>query len=352
MTLAVDVEVARGSFALAAAVEVGAGERLGIVGPNGSGKSTLLRAIAGLEPITRGRIELGGRVLAADEVDLPPQDREVGVVFQDHRLFPHLNVRDNVAFGPRSRGRARGVARRLADEALARLDCSRLADRRPADLSGGESQRVALARALAQEPRALLLDEPTAALDAGARIEVRTELARHLSDLDIPTILVTHDPIEAMVMADRLVVLEAGRVVQTGTPREIAERPLTTYVAGLLGLNLYAGRVVGDHVALDGGGVLVPRTLPVADQVLVTVPPAAIAVHLREPADSSPRNVWRGRVRALEPARGSVRLRVIGPPDAMVDITPAAATALGLEPGVEVWLSVKANETDCYVAGS
>jgi len=349
--LSVEAEVRRGDFALTAAIAAAPGERVGVVGPNGSGKSTLLRAIAGLEPITRGRIALDGRPLADDTVDLPPQERAIGVVFQDHRLFPHLSVRDNIAFGPRSRGRSRAASRTLADEWLARLDCARLADRRPSDLSGGESQRVALARALAQEPRALLLDEPTAALDAGARIEVRTELARHLAGLDIPTVLVTHDPIEALVMADRLVVLEKGRVAQTGTPQEIAERPLTPYVAGLLGLNLYAGRPAGDRVVLDGGGAITPRSMPDAERVLVTIPPAAIAVHLNRPENSSPRNVWAGRIASVEPARESVRLRIAGPPDAMVDLTPAAVAALELAPGRDVWLSVKANETDCYPAG-
>jgi len=351
--LNVDVEVRRGDFVLRAALEAAAGERVGVVGPNGSGKSSLLRAISGLEAIVGGRITLDGRVLADGAVDLPAREREIGVVFQDHRLFRHLSVRDNVAFGPRSRGVPRSQARARAEEWLTRLDCARFADRRPDDLSGGESQRVALARALAQSPRALLLDEPTAALDAGARVEVRTELLRHLAGLDIPTVLVTHDPIEALVMTDRLIVLENGRVTQTGSPREIAARPLTPYVAGLLGLNLFRGRVVGERVVLDDGGDLVPRTIPRtipgATRVLVTVPPAAIAVHLERP-EGSPRNVWPGRVAAVEPSRDGVRLRVAGPPDAMVDVTVAAVTALDLQPGREVWLSVKASETDCYPA--
>ena len=348
--LDVDVEVRRGSFTLRAAFDADAGERLGVVGPNGSGKSTLLRAITGLESITSGHIRLGSETIADESTDLSPQERQIGVVFQDHRLFRHLSARDNVAFGPRSRGLSRAEARARADDWLARLDCQHLATRRPDDLSGGESQRIALARALAQEPRALLLDEPTSALDAGARMEVRAELLRHVAGLDIPTVLVTHDPVEAMVMADRLVVLEGGRVVQSGGPQEIAQRPLTPYVASLLGLNLYAGRPVGDHVELDGGGVLVPRAIPAAERVLVTVPPAAIAVHLREPADSSPRNVWPGRIVSIEQGPNQVRLRVSGPPEALVDVTLSAVTGLDLRPGLEVWLSVKASETDCYPA--
>jgi len=351
-SLAVDLEARRGGFTLQAAFDAEAGERLGVVGPNGSGKSTLLRAIAGLEPIARGRIALDGETLADGTTDLSPQERRIGVVFQNHRLFRHLSARDNVAFGPRSRGLSRDRARARADEWLARLDCVHLRDRRPDDLSGGESQRIALARALAQEPRALLLDEPTSALDAGARLEVRAELVRHLADLDIPTVLVTHDPVEALVMADRLVVLEEGRVVQAGAPREVAQRPLTPYVASLLGLNLYRGRPVSDRVELDGGGVLVPRATPAAERVLVTVPPAAISVHLREPVESSPRNAWRGRIVALEQGPSQVRLRVSGPPEALVDVTLSAVAELGLRPGLEVWLSVKASETDCYPAGA
>jgi molybdate transport system ATP-binding protein len=348
--LVVDAVVRRGAFTLEAQLSAGPGERVGVVGPNGSGKSTLLRAIAGLEALSSGRITLSGRTLADHSVDLPPQQRNIGVVFQDSRLFRHLDVRDNVAFGPRSRGRSRKEARAVADEWLERLEAADLADRRPGELSGGQIQRVALARALAQQPQALLLDEPTAALDAGARVEVRAELRRHLAGLEIPAVIVTHDPIEALAMTDRLVVLEKGRVAQTGTPHEIAARPLTSYVARLLGLNLYAGRVAGDRVLLDAGGELVPRAVPPADRVLVTIPPAAIAVHLRRPEGSSPRNVWSARVVALEPGRESVRLRLRGAPDAMVDLTPAAVATLGLAAGVDVWLSVKASETDCYAA--
>lgn len=346
--LVADIEVRRGAFRLQAAIEVRPGERIGVVGPNGSGKSTLLRAIAGLVELHSGHLRLGDRVLADDRTDRPPEERRIGFMFQDHRLFPHLNALDNVAFGPRSRGMGRAAARRTATEWLDRLECADLASLRTGQLSGGQAQRVALARALAQAPQALLLDEPMAALDAAARLEVRTYLSRHLRELEIPTVLVTHDPVEALVMTDRLVVLEGGRVVQTGSPAQVADRPLTPYVAGLLGLNLYAGRVVGRVVELDGGGVLSPAVVPDAARVFLTVRPSAISVHLDRPAGGSPRNVWRAVISSVEAGAENVRLRIAGEPDALVDVTAAAVNELGLAPGRPVWLSLKASETNCY----
>ena len=179
-------------------------------------------------------------------VFVPPQARRAGVVFQDYLLFPHLSALDNVAFGLRAAGRPRREARREAAAWLERMRLGGLGGARPTALSGGQAQRVALARALAPAPRLLLLDEPLAALDAGARGLVRTELRRHLREFAGCTVLVTHDPLDAMVLADRVVVVEQGRVVQTGPPAQVARAPRTDYVAGLVGLNLYRG------VARDG----------------------------------------------------------------------------------------------------
>lgn len=348
MTLAFVGVVRRGDFVLEATIEVAPGERLGVVGPNGSGKSTLLRAIAGLLPLSEGSIRLGGRVLANDTTQLAPEERRTALVFQDHRLFPHLTVRDNVAYGPRAAGRRRGAARAHADAWLHRLEIADLADRRPAQLSGGQSQRVALARALAQDPEALLLDEPTAALDADARISVRAELARHLADLTVPAVVVTHDPVEALVMTDRLVVLEQGRVVQAGPPGEVAARPATPYVARLMGLNLYAGTAGPDGVALDSGGVLAVADAPASGPVLVSLRPSAITVHVTRPEGASHRNVWPGSVDRMEMLGDRVRLHVSGMPDALVDVTPASVAELALAPGRSVWLSAKATEATAY----
>jgi len=348
MTLSFAGVVRRGEFVLDARIEVAPGERLGVVGPNGSGKSTLLRAIAGLLPLSEGSIRLGDRVLADVATQLPPDERRTALVFQDHRLFPHLSVRDNVAYGPRAAGARRGPARAVADEWLRRLGITELATRRPAQLSGGQSQRVALARALAQGPDALLLDEPTAALDADARISVRAELARHLADLTVPTIVVTHDPVEALVMTDRLAVLEQGRVVQTGTPGEVAARPATPYVARLMGLNLYAGIAGPDGVTLDGGGLLAVADAPESGAVLVSLRPSAITVHLTRPEGASHRNVWPGAVDRMEMLGDRVRLHVVGDPNALVDVTAASVVDLGLGPGTSVWLSAKATEATAY----
>ena len=245
--LVVDAEVRRGSFTLEVSLTAAPGQVLGLLGPNGAGKSTLLSAVAGLTPVSAGRITLAGTVF--DDADqgtfVEASGRPIGFVFQNYRLFPHMSVADNVAFSPRARGQGKQAARSAARYWLDRLRLTDLADRKPGQLSGGQAQRVALARALAGQPALLLLDEPLSALDAGTRLDVQTELKRHLADFAGPCLLVTHDPLEALVLADQVVVLEGGRIVQEGTPALIARQPGTDYVAKLVGLNLYAGRADG-----------------------------------------------------------------------------------------------------------
>ena len=355
-TLTLDMAVRRSEFQLRVAATVKAGEVLGVLGPNGSGKTTLLRAIAGLAAVTEGSIRLGDTILddAATDTFVPAEHRPVGLVFQNYRLFPHLSVRDNVAFAARSGGAGRADARRHADRFLTQLDLTSFATRKPAQLSGGQAQRVALARALAADPAMLLLDEPLSALDARTRLEVRTELRRHLADFPGPVLMVTHDPLEAMVMTDRLLVIEDGLVVQQGTPAEVARRPATQYVARLVGLNLYPGTLASADgtVQLSGGGSLTaalndPRPSPHTD-VLVALRPSAISVHTERPDHASPRNVWAGTVAGLELLADRVRAQVDGRPSALVDLTPAAVADLGLIPGLPVWLSAKATEVDIY----
>jgi molybdate transport system ATP-binding protein len=259
-------------------------------------------------------------------------------------------VLDNVAFGPRARGAARAAARAQAAQWLDRLHIGDLAARRPRELSGGQAQRVALARALASAPAALLLDEPLAALDVQTRAEVQGELRDHLRGFAGPTVLVTHDPIEALLLADRIVVLEHGRIVQDGTAAEITSRPLTNYVARLVGVNLYAGWATGQKVALDGGGTL---TLAEAGdgRVLVALRPSAITVHAQQPLASSARNVWSGHISGLAPLGDRVRVTVRSTDSAhasTVDVTAAAVAELGLVPGRQVWLSAKASDIDAY----
>ncbi|MCW2868407.1 MAG: transporter ATP-binding protein [Marmoricola sp.] len=356
-SLVLDGVVRRGTFELALDLEVGPGEVLGVLGPNGAGKSTLLRAVAGLVELAEGRLSVGGRTWQDATTFLPVEERRAGVVFQDYRLFPHLDVLDNVAFAARSAGASRSASRRTARGWLERLGLEDLAARRPRDLSGGQAQRVALARALAREPEVLLLDEPMAALDAGARIEVRAFLRRHLADVAGPTVLVTHDPLEAMVLADRLLVVEQGRAVQVGTPAEVARRPASAYVARLVGLNLWAGRLDpapsggAAVVRLDDGGSLAVSGDPVpsADgRVLVSLRPSAITLHTERPEHSSTRNVWSGPVAGMEVLADRVRVQVLGAPEALVDLTPAAVAELGVAPGRQVWLSAKATELEAY----
>jgi molybdate transport system ATP-binding protein len=355
--LTMTATVERGTFRIHADITVEPGEVLGVIGPNGSGKTTLLRALAGLTPVTEGRIGLGEQVLDSTEPGafVPPEQRPIGFVFQNYRLFPHLTVRDNVAFGPRCHNAGRRNSRRIADHWLDRLGLADLAGRKPTELSGGQAQRVALARALAAEPGLLLLDEPLAALDAKTKLEIRAELRRHLAEFPGATLLVTHDPLEAMVMTDRIIVIEDGRIVQQGNPATVARRPATQYVARLVGLNLYRGTLDSSgHIALDdnGGTLVATQPLPADNlapgRVLVAIRPNAIAVHTARPDHFSPRNVWPGTVTGLELLTDRVRAQVTGRPSALVDLTPDAVAELDLIEGRPVWLSAKATDLDTY----
>jgi molybdate transport system ATP-binding protein len=351
VTLSVAGAVRRGQFALDVAIDAAPGEVLAVLGPNGAGKSTLLRVVAGLLSLDSGHVRLGDQVLDDRRAGIfvEPQQRRVGVVFQDHRLFPHLRVLDNVAFGPRSRGVAKAAARGVAQGWLDRLGLGALAHRLPGQLSGGQAQRVALARALACEPEALLLDEPLAALDVQTRAEVQGELREHLGAFAGPTVLVTHDPIEALLLAQRIVVLEAGRVAQAGSPAEITSRPLTPYVARLVGMNLYVGDADGDVVTVDGGGRMVAADAP-AGRVLAAVRPSAITVHTAAPHGSSARNVWSASITSLAPLGDRIRVGTAGELTATVDVTAAAVAELGLAPGQTIWLSAKATDVSAYPA--
>lgn len=300
-------------------VSAAAGEVLVVIGPNGAGKSTLLRAIAGLEP---GRVRVGDEDWTEREV---PR-RRVGYVFQDQSLFPHLSALDNVAFGPRARGRSRREADGAARAWLERFGIADLAGRRPRELSGGQAQRVAIARALATDPDVLLLDEPFTGLDVSAQMALRNELGKHLGDFAGVTLLVTHDAIDAVTLADRVLVLDEGRVAQVGPPAEVAAEPRTPHVARLVGLNL----------------------VPDGDE-LIAFTPDAVTVSLTEPEGSS-RLRWRGPVATLAPHGDAVRLLVHASPDLLADLTPAAAAELGLAPGRDVWLSAKATAVSRYGA--
>jgi len=347
--LEAEVELTLGPLVLAVGLSVAPGETVAVLGPNGAGKTTLLRALAGLVALDRGRVVLDGEVLEAAPAGpwVPPERRPVAMVFQNHLLFPHLSALANVAFGLRAGGMRRAEADRRARQWL---DGVGLADRgtaRPAQLSGGEAQRVALARALAVEARLLLLDEPLAALDATTRAATRRNLRRHLAGYRGARVLVTHDPVEAMVLADRLVVLEAGRVVQEGSLADLTGRPRSPYVADLVGVNLFRGRAQGDRVALAGPAELVVASAVADGPVLAVVHPRSVALYRSAP-EGSARNVWAGRVEGVDPEGARARVRVGGCLPIVAEVTAAAVADLGLAEGTPVWVSVKATEVDVY----
>jgi molybdate transport system ATP-binding protein len=348
MTLEALIRATRGEFALDLALDVAAGETVALVGPNGAGKTTALQVLAGLVRMDAGRVSVDGTSLdePAAGVHRPAHRRPVSIVFQDYVLFPHLSAVDNVAFGLRARGVQRVQARAAARDWLDRVGLAGHADTRPARLSGGQAQRVALARALAVGPRLLLLDEPLAALDATTRAGMRSELRRHLADFRGAVVLVTHDPLDAMVLADRLVVIDRGQVVQSGPAADVARHPRTDYVADLVGLNLFRGYADGAVVRLTTGASLTVAE-PASGEVFVTFSPAAVALHRDRPT-GSPRNAWPATVAALEAHGQTLRVTLDGPVPLQADVTAAAVSDLGLAPGEQVWAAVKATETRAY----
>ncbi len=276
------------------------GEFVTLLGPSGCGKTTTLRMIAGFETPDRGRIALAG----ADVTDLPPYRRPVNTVFQDYALFPNLNVADNVGYGLDVAGYSRADARRRVGEALELVGLSDKARNRPNKLSGGQRQRVALARALVREPKVLLLDEPLSALDAKLRESMQVEL-KHLHDqLGLTFVLVTHDQTEALVMSDRIVVMNAGRIEQEGSPGSLYDQPTSPYVANFLGAsNILPGRVRDCaagmvSVDLDGASLRAPgNSLRAGEEILICIRPERADLHGQEPAASEEVNLLECRVR-------------------------------------------------------
>lgn len=334
----------RGDFSLD--VELGAqpGQTVAILGPNGAGKSTIVQALAGLLRISDGEISLAGRTLDSPQtkVFVSPEVRGVGVVFQDYLLFERMTVAENVGFGPSCRDLGSDERERLVSSLLERFGLTQLAERRAGELSGGEAQRVALARALASDPLLLVLDEPTASLDATARMEVRRRLVDDLASFSGPRLLVTHDPLEAYLLADIICIVEDGRVTQSGTVDEIRLRPKTSYAADLVGSNLVLGFATKGDVDVDGF-VLHSADSASDGDVIATVHPRAIAVYPSRP-EGSPRNTWETTIEVVEHYGDRVRLLTGSPLPLTVEITPDAADSLGLEAGSRLWLSIKATE--------
>ncbi len=330
---------------------VAPGETVALLGANGAGKSSVLQVAAGLLVPDRGTVTLDGRTLTDVDsgrarADVPAHQRGIALLAQDPLLFPHLSVLDNVAFGPRSTGRSRREARELAEHWLTEVGAEDLAERKPAQVSGGQGQRIAVARALAADPHLLLLDEPMAALDVAVTPALRLTLRRVLADRT--AVIVTHDVLDALLLADRVIVLEQGKVVEDGPSREVLARPRSGFAARLAGLNLLTGTWAGDHVRLaDGSAVvgMVSEPAPaIGAGVVATFRPSAVAVY-REAGTGSPRNAFRAVIQELEPLGDVIRLRTA---TLNADITPYAIAELDLAPGAEVTFTVKATEVAVY----
>ena len=333
--LTADVQV---TGRLDAALTAAPGEVVAVVGPNGAGKSTLLGALAGTVSAVGSAVVDG-----FDLLPLPSERRPVGWVPQAGLLFPHLSAAGNVAYGLRARGVRRAPAQAAAAEWLDRLGVGRLAKSRVVGLSGGEAARVALARALAVQPRLLLLDEPLASLDVATRTDVRRLLRATLAGGSTVTLLVTHDPVDAVAVADRVVVLEDGRVVQDAPVAEVLAAPRSPWVAELIGLNAWAGTVRDGTVTVAAGGRVVAADAGAERQVLALVAPSAVALHRAEPA-GSPRNVLVGPVTSTAFLAERVRVTVATTPPVTAEVTAAAAAELRLADGGDVWAAFKATE--------
>ncbi|MHA6802192.1 sulfate/molybdate ABC transporter ATP-binding protein [Salinifilum ghardaiensis] len=346
--LSADVRVSREAFELRTRLRVPADEVLGVLGPNGAGKSTLLSVLAGLLAPDEGSVLVDGRtwVDTGGGRNLPTHRRGVGLLAQEPLLFPHLTAEDNVAFGPRVRGARRARARHRARAWLSEVDAGDLARHRPAALSGGQAQRVALARALAAEPGLLLLDEPLAALDVDAAPAMRSLLHRVLRQRAQPSVLVTHDVLDAVVLADRIAVLVDGRVVEQGPTRQVLARPTDEFTARLAGVNLVPGPVRRAGVQFGPTSLRgqLGEPLGAAERAVAVFAPSAVAVHRHRP-EGSPRNAVQVRVAALEPRGDVVRVRARAEGRALAaDVTPAAVAELGLVPEERVWFAIKATE--------
>ncbi|CAN5356011.1 ATP-binding cassette domain-containing protein [soil metagenome] len=326
------------------------GEHVAILGPNGAGKSTTLSVLAGLLKPDDGRVVLDDRVLAdvgrgTSAKWVPPHDRGIALMAQDPLLFPFLTVLENVAFGPRSAGVSKAAAREVARHWLSEVEASDLAARKPHELSGGQAQRVALARALAADPKLLLLDEPLSALDVGTAPLMRQVLRRVLAGRS--AIIVTHEILDALLLADRVIVIDDGSIVESGPTAEVLARPRSAFTARLAGLNMVVGAASGTAVRGEAGLVVegAARGDVVQGQQAVAVfRPHAVSVFVQPPA-GSPRNQIAVTVTELEPRDGNVRVRA---GELSADITAAAAADLDLAPGVRAYFSVKANQVTIY----
>jgi molybdate transport system ATP-binding protein len=350
LILDASLDLTLGSLHLDVDLGVDSNDVVAVVGPNGAGKTTLLRALAGLVPLDRGHIQINGSTVEdpTQGIRFPPEQRSISVVFQEHRLFPNLTALENIAFGLRATGTTRATARARAREWLQRVGIPEVAGSRPRELSGGQAQRVALARALITEPAVLLLDEPLAAADAAARAELRHLLRTELARYPGARLVVTHDPIEAASLANRLIVIESGTITQEGPLADVTARPRSPWVASMVGLNLLTGNSHGTTVTLDNGAAVATATA-CDGPVFVAIRPNAITLHRIHP-EGSARNVWEGQVGELHPAGDRARVRINGAVPVIAEVTAASVAELHLADGGVVWATAKATDIDIYLS--
>ncbi len=368
------------TFHLSLDLAASQGQTTVLLGESGAGKSTVLRIVAGLLKPQKGHISLGNTVYFDSEqgIDVPPQERPFGYVFQDYALFPHLTVFENVAFGLRAQRLPRSLIRQRVGAALEQVRLPGLEQRRPAQLSGGQQQRVAIARVLALQPQLLLLDEPLSALDVQTRREVRQELRRILAEVDITTVIVTHTYLEALLFGQHILVLEGGHVLQQGGQRDLLEHPRSAYVAELIGVNFFHGRIVryeSPTVCVlqmqsvpqtteilatlheQGGDALKPQN---GEEAYVIVEPRSITLYQAQP-DSSARNTFRGEVTQIlrvgsaslsnKVNEGVLRVSLLIDatlPPLTAEITEASSARLNLHEGSIVYATFKATEARVY----
>src|SRR5213075_2393773 len=317
-------------------LDIGDGEFMVLVGPSGCGKSTLLRMIAGLEEVTAGRISIDGR----DVTDLAPRSRDVAMVFQSYALYPHMSVRQNIGYGLKVRKTPKAEAKRRVEEVAALLGLEELLDRRPAQLSGGQRQRVAMGRAIVREPQAFLMDEPLSNLDAKLRVQMRAEIARIQKALEVTTLYVTHDQVEAMTMGDRVAVMRDGILQQVDTPQRLYDLPANLFVASFVGsppMNIFEAAVDADGARLVFGDT----QLDVSGRVLRDHAGRRIVVGIR-PEEVREASGWdgarvRGRVLLVESlgAEQLIHIEVAATPLERADLVDAAAQPPGPSLGVE-----------------
>lgn len=343
----------RGELSVHVDLEIEQGSVMALVGPNGSGKTSVVRAVAGLDPVADGVILVNNVEWSkGPSLHVEAAKRSTSLVLADPLLFPHMSIQDNVAFGLRARGCARKRAVSLAVDWLANVGLGAYATSAPSELSTGQQQRASLARALAIDPEVLLLDEPLSAQDLDSRSSLRGQLKSLLQEFRGMTLLVTHDPVEALSLAQRIAVLEKGRITQQGSPQDVVRRPSTPFVAKLLGLNLFRGVCRDGIVSLESGGTFVVAD-DVEGAVQVAFAPHTVTLTRPDPdhpTASSQRNRWNATVLELEPFQGKVRVSLSGSPSIVAEVTGKAVADLELRVGDRVEAAVKATEVEVYPA--